>query len=128
MPEGYAGEYYEAKLTATGSGSIAFSAEGLPSWLKFTDNTNGTALLSGTPGASDYGIYTITVSASNSDYRYIKDFSLTIWRSEDEKNWGWDWQEVIDSIVKQFTGGGGCNVGLGSLALLMLGTYLLRKR
>jgi hypothetical protein len=37
----------------------------LPSGVTFTDNGNGTATLSGTPGAGSGGVYDITITASN---------------------------------------------------------------
>ncbi|MBL7771808.1 MAG: fibronectin type III domain-containing protein [Chitinophagaceae bacterium] len=40
---------------------LEFVAIGLPSWLTFTDNGNGTATLTGTPSALDAGTYTFDI-------------------------------------------------------------------
>jgi hypothetical protein len=40
---------------------LSFHAIGLPSWLTLTDNNDGTATLSGTPGAGDAGVYTFDI-------------------------------------------------------------------
>lgn len=45
---------------------LELNAVGYPSWLTFTDNGNGNASLSGTPGAGDVGTYTFPV--------YLEDF------------------------------------------------------
>ena len=130
LPEGYAGSNYEAIIKATGSGTIKLSVDGLPSWLNFTDNGNGTGTLKGRPNNDDYGIYTVSVTASNASWRSINQFPITIWRSEDSKDWDWDWDDLFDDIVDNFfdgNGGGGCNSGLGLLALSALTMLMLRK-
>ncbi|TXL62156.1 beta strand repeat-containing protein [Aeromicrobium terrae] len=65
-----------ARLVVGTNGTVAYSADGypqaslsasgtLPSGVTFHDNGNGTAQLSGTPGASAEGHYAITIKASN---------------------------------------------------------------
>ncbi|MGB5051707.1 MAG: tandem-95 repeat protein [Caldilineaceae bacterium] len=41
--------------------SLTISATGVPTWLTFTDNGGGSALLTGTPSNSHVGVYTITL-------------------------------------------------------------------
>ena len=51
----------------------------LPSDLTFTDNGNGTASLTGTPGPADAGSYPITITASNGvSPDASQDFTLTV--------------------------------------------------
>src|SRR5262249_10457264 len=51
----------------------------LPSGISFTDNGDGTAALSGTPGASTGGTYALTFTAANGvGTNAIQDFTLTI--------------------------------------------------
>ena len=45
--------------------SIALGAAGLPAWLRFADNGNGTATLSGTPARGDAGSHAVTLTASD---------------------------------------------------------------
>jgi hypothetical protein len=53
-------------VTTTGNPTAAFAESGpLPSGVSFIDNGNGTATLSGTPGAGTGGSYPITITASN---------------------------------------------------------------
>lgn len=46
-------------------GRLSFTATGLPAWLTLTDNGNGSATLSGTPGAADVGAVSVTVLATD---------------------------------------------------------------
>ena len=60
---GVAGSF---SVTTTGSPTPAISASGsLPGAVKLTDNGDGTAGLSGTPGAATGGTYPITITATN---------------------------------------------------------------
>jgi hypothetical protein len=53
-------------VTSTGNPTAAFAESGvLPSGVTFADNGDGTATLSGTPGAGSGGSYPITITASN---------------------------------------------------------------
>jgi hypothetical protein len=53
-------------VTSTGNPTAAFAESGsLPSGVSFADNGDGTATLSGTPGAGSGGSYPITITASN---------------------------------------------------------------
>ena len=45
--------------------AIALSASGLPAWLTFTDNGDGTGTLSGTAPAGNVGTFEITITASD---------------------------------------------------------------
>jgi Bacterial Ig-like domain (group 3)/Putative Ig domain/CARDB len=51
----------------------------LPSGVSFTDNGNGTATLSGTPGAATHGTYPLTITASNGiNPDSTQSFTLTV--------------------------------------------------
>jgi len=45
--------------------TLSFGADGLPSWLTLTDNGNGAATLSGTPGSGDVGAVNVTVRVTD---------------------------------------------------------------
>ena len=137
LPEGYAGEYYEAVLEAYGSSPLTFSVRGLPSWLRFTDRGNGRAALSGRPGENDYGIYTISVTVRNNSWSYVEQFPITIWRSESEKNWGWDWDDLMDALddladdIDDFfsdNSSGGCSGSGGGLILAALSAAVMLRK
>ena len=78
-----------ATFTASSSGSFTVSAVGypspsfsesgaLPSGVTFVDNGNGSATLSGTPGASSGGSYTFNIIASNTVANTTQSFTLTV--------------------------------------------------
>ena len=78
-----------ATFTASSSGSFTVSAVGypspsfsesgvLPSGVTFVDNGNGSATLSGTPGASSGGSYTFNIIASNTVANTTDSFTLTV--------------------------------------------------
>lgn len=56
---------------------ITFTLTGVPAWLNFVDNGNGTATLSGTPTATDAGVSAMTLSASDGSLSWNQDFTLT---------------------------------------------------
>ncbi|MBX9253632.1 tandem-95 repeat protein [Desmonostoc muscorum CCALA 125] len=59
-------ENHNRTLTAVLANSANPSAPlPLPSWLTFTDNGDGTGVLSGTPGVTDAGLYTVVVTATD---------------------------------------------------------------
>jgi Putative Ig domain len=57
------------KITLTGD---------LPSGVKFTDNKDGTATISGTPAANAQGVYAVTLKAANDIGAATQSFTLTI--------------------------------------------------
>ena len=58
---------YSATVRASDAegGAITLSASGLPAWLSFTDNANGTGTLSGTAPAGTVGTFNITFTAND---------------------------------------------------------------
>ena len=65
LAEATVGEEYTATLEAEASdqnGALTWEAEGLPQWLTLTDNTDGTATLTGTPGEAGKVTFTVTVT------------------------------------------------------------------
>ncbi|MDJ0924236.1 MAG: putative Ig domain-containing protein [Acidimicrobiia bacterium] len=69
-------------LTVTASdadGTIpSLSAAGLPGWATFVDNGDGTGTISGTPGYTDAGISTVTISADDGTDTGNETFDLTV--------------------------------------------------
>ena len=126
LPEGFADEEYDAVLQAEGDAPLTLRAASMPSWMRFTDKGDGRAYIEGKPGKNDYGIYTVSVTAKNNEWEYIERFPITIWRSRMQKNWGWDWDDLLDTIAEVLESGG-CNSGLGCLTLLAVGVLLLGR-
>jgi len=66
-------------VTASGTPAPSLTKTGtLPSGVSFTNNKNGTATLTGTPGAKTGGTYTITITATNSTGTATQSFTLTV--------------------------------------------------
>lgn len=73
---------------------LSFSASGNPSWLSFTDNSDGSASLSGTPTEEgDVGSWDVTVTVSDGELEDSKTFELTVTAVNDEP--------VLEAIVDQ---------------------------
>lgn len=102
LPDGTAGSKYSAALTASGTAPIAWSvAEGeLPEGLLLNAETGE---ISGTPVTA--GDYNFTVKASNAVGEYSMEYTLTIAAEPSQPSTGGG-------------SGGGCNAGMGALALL----------
>ena len=57
---------------------LAISAPTKPIWLTITDNNDGTATLTGTPGDNDVGIYQITLQVDDGNSTITQEFTLTV--------------------------------------------------
>ena len=77
---GQAGTY---TVMSTGLPTCALSETGTPpTGVAFTDNGNGTATLSGTPGADTGGMYTLTITATNGmSPAATQAFTLTVYQA-----------------------------------------------
>ena len=74
-----AGTFGSFTVMTTGDPTPSLSESGsLPNDVTFVDNGNGTATLSGTPAFGTGGIYTITITASNSVSSIDQPFTLTV--------------------------------------------------
>ena len=74
-----AGKAFSFSITSTGTPTAALSQTGtLPSGLRFVNNHNGTATLSGTPSTTSGGVYPLTFSATNSTGTASQAFALTV--------------------------------------------------
>lgn len=56
---------YSITVTDADADTITITAPVLPSWLTLTDNGDGTATLTGTPAAANYGANSVTLRASD---------------------------------------------------------------
>ena len=65
-------------IKAQGYPVPSLAATGLPAGLSFTDNGNGTGVVSGTPNAGTGGVYKLTISAMNSLGASSQTFTLTV--------------------------------------------------
>ncbi|BAZ19040.1 YD repeat protein (plasmid) [Calothrix sp. NIES-4071] len=63
-----AGSTFTYNITTTdpdNGDTRALTATGLPNWLTFTDNGNGTATITGTPNSEQLGLFNITITATD---------------------------------------------------------------
>ena len=66
-------------ISATGTPKPSFTQTGsLPSGVTFHDNGDGTATLAGTPAANSGGVFTLTITATNSAGSTNQTFTLTV--------------------------------------------------
>ncbi|TXC78816.1 HYR domain-containing protein [Luteibaculum oceani] len=81
------GQAYSYQVVATDpdlihGDSIKLYAPGLPAWLSFVDNGDGTGTLSGTPGAADVGTLQINLEAQDLNHHQggtaIQSFTLVV--------------------------------------------------
>ena len=121
---------YSATIKATGASPIQLNVSGLPGGVNFTDNGDGTGTLHGRPWSGSAGIYTVSVLARNNYGSSSARFSLTIWRSKLDRDWGWwdEWGDVITDVLG--LGSGGCDTGLFGLpaGIALLALLAWRKR
>ncbi|MCR4818918.1 MAG: SYNERG-CTERM sorting domain-containing protein, partial [Fretibacterium sp.] len=130
LPEGFVDYSYSATIRTTGASPIQLNVSGLPGGVNFTDNGDGTGTLHGRPWSGSAGIYTVSVLARNNYGSSSARFSLTIWRSKLDRDWGWwdEWGEVITDLLGIGGGGGGCDAGLFGLPAGLALIPLLRRK
>src|SRR5690606_37204483 len=63
--------------------ALTITATDLPGWLALDDRGDGTAALSGTPGAGDVGEHAITLEVSDGTDRTVQEFTLTVEAAEE---------------------------------------------
>jgi PKD repeat protein len=69
-------------VTATGNPAPSITRTGrLPSGVRFTDQANGAATISGTPSNSAAGVYSLTLTARNKYGAATQTFTLTVTRA-----------------------------------------------
>ncbi|SDG82405.1 endonuclease [Psychroflexus sediminis] len=70
---------YTYNITASGGETtVSFDATQKPSWLTFTDNNDGTAILTGTPTEANTGTYAIDINATNGTENTSQAFTLSV--------------------------------------------------
>jgi PKD repeat protein len=76
-----AGAAQHLTLRAAGYPPPALAESGpLPNGLSFTDNGNGTAVITGTPTAGSSGHYLITLTATNTSGTSTRHFTITVFQ------------------------------------------------
>ncbi len=69
----------EAVVTTFDPGDPAkLTALDLPAWMSFTDQLDGTAVISGTPAASDVGDHPLTIEAVSARGRAVQEATVTV--------------------------------------------------
>ncbi len=61
--------------------TLTISATTLPSWLTLVDNGNRTAVLSGTPSASQVGVHSVVLEVTDGTATSSQIFDITVWNS-----------------------------------------------
>jgi hypothetical protein len=72
---------YSYNVTATDpdtGSTLTITAPTLPAWLALTDNGDGTATLSGTPGNGDVGPHDVSLQVSDGAASSTQDFTVTV--------------------------------------------------
>ena len=64
-------------------GSFTLTVPTLPTWLTLTDHGDGTATLSGTPGAADAGSHSVILQATDGTATVLQSFTLYVQGSYD---------------------------------------------
>lgn len=75
------GETYLYTIAATDNDNdnLNFAADNLPGWLSFTDNANGSATLTGTPGNNDVGTVPLILEVSDGIGSVQQTFNLHVY-------------------------------------------------
>jgi hypothetical protein len=92
--------------------TLAITAPTLPAWLTLTDNGDGTATLTGTPGEGDVGDHDISLQVSDGTASATQDFTITVEAAGPPPTFP----------PPRFGGGGG---SIGFLSLLVLLAFRL---
>ncbi|CAN5296849.1 hypothetical protein BH24PSE2_BH24PSE2_12990 [soil metagenome] len=69
---------YDITTSDADGDPLTITAPTLPAWLTFTDNGDGTAALSGTPGAGDEGDHAVSLEVSDGTDTATQDFTITV--------------------------------------------------
>ncbi|MCR5347830.1 MAG: putative Ig domain-containing protein [Fretibacterium sp.] len=129
LEEGFVDYSYSYTVKAQGEAPLWWDSPSLPSGLNFTDNGDGTGTIHGRPSQGSSGIYTIPLSVRNNVGKTSARFSLTIWNSKLDRDWGWwdEWGELITDFLG-IGGSGGCDTGLFGLPSVLALIPLLRRK
>ncbi|MEX2494796.1 MAG: putative Ig domain-containing protein, partial [Woeseia sp.] len=113
-------EEYSYEITATDDDgdALEMTAPTLPGWLTLTDNGDGTATLSGTPGNADVGEHSVALEVSDGSDTGAQEFTITVEAASDP----------APNPPPQPPSGGGGGGSLGLLFLLALSSSLAVRR
>lgn len=77
------GSTYSYSITASDADAdaVAFALNTAATWLQLTDNTNGTALLTGTPTNADVGTVSVVVMVADATDTHSQAFDITVGNS-----------------------------------------------
>ena len=103
------GQLYAYNISATDAegDALSFSATTIPAWAVLTDNGNGTAQLSGTPGAADAGTFEVSLAVSDGQATAQQVYSLSI-QSAGGDTGGY----ASDLLISEYVEGASYNKGL----------------
>ena len=69
---------YEVRADDVDNTLIFIEADLQPAWLQFTDQQNGTAILSGTPSTQDAGVHRVILRVNDGDASSEQSFEITV--------------------------------------------------
>ncbi|NJK64305.1 MAG: hypothetical protein HC921_17860, partial [Synechococcaceae cyanobacterium SM2_3_1] len=80
IPNAEVGQPYSYTITTSDpeSDPRTITTSTLPSWLSFTDNGDGTALLTGTPSSADTGIYSLILTVTDDGCGLPENFDMNL--------------------------------------------------
>ena len=106
-----------------GTGIPTITAAGLPAWMSFADNGDGTVTLSGFPSFELTNRVTLTVT-DNLDNVTSRTFNITVEEPQDKTETGTGSTTTTVTITEEGSDGG----SFGWLSLVLLGSLLTRRK
>ena len=109
---------YEVSASDDDGDELAFTAATLPAWLTLTDNRDGTAALTGTPGAGDISEHEVALEVSDGTDTAVQEFTITVEERSD----------MTPPGSPPTSGGGGSFACLSLAGLAATGAMRRRRR
>ncbi|MDM8567042.1 Ig-like domain-containing protein [Candidatus Halobeggiatoa sp. HSG11] len=102
--------------------TLTITAPTKPDWLNFTDNSNGTATLTGTPTNSEVGLYNVTLNVTDSSVSSNQSFTVTVNNVNDAPVLDFNESPVLTAIDEDDLTNGGTSVNaiIDSVSLDMI--------
>ncbi|MBU0765575.1 MAG: hypothetical protein KJ607_12135 [Bacteroidetes bacterium] len=99
---------YTYDITATDpdvNDILTITCTNLPAWLSFTDNGNGTAVLTGNPGSGDVGTYNVVLTVCDGTVSINQSFTIAVgmdvenWETGDFSLYTWENDSIYPWII-----------------------------
>ncbi|WP_017731059.1 endonuclease [Nafulsella turpanensis] len=129
-PTATEGQLYTYNISATDADgdALSFSATSIPAWASLSDNGDGSAVLSGTPGSADVGSFNVALAVSDGQLSTEQTYTLSVESAGGDTGDGY----ATDLLISEYIEGSSYNKGLEVAnftgAALDLSAYDLRKQ